>query len=216
MKIEIKDKSKINIFTQIFKHLKPYGENFNLMFESNRFYTQGMDEAHISLFEIILVDDWFDTYEVEEDTTIGININILYQVLNIIKDDHTLILTHPIGGDKINIHFEGTISQEFSIPLVDLDTELLQVPEVEWGADLGIQTKLLKELMSEQNIFGDLITFTCSETKINMASDNNLIGRMETNINIEDLDEYAVEEDVEISVTYSLKYILYMTAPGII
>ena len=63
MKIVIEDKEKIQKFVIIFRRLKEQVEFINIDFKMEGFYTQGMDSAHVALFELNLKKDWFHTYE---------------------------------------------------------------------------------------------------------------------------------------------------------
>ena len=90
MKIVISDENKKNIFTSIFKHLKVFGVNFNLTFDTNRLYIQGLDTSRISLFELVLVNSWFDEYEINTSVTVGLNIEILFKILNMRRDNQII------------------------------------------------------------------------------------------------------------------------------
>ena len=107
MNIEITNKKKINIFTNIFKNLTVFGEEFNLRFDTDGFYMQGMDDGHISLFEIKLHSSWFDSYSIEKDNIIiGVKIDILAKIFNIINDQ-TLTLKIDNDEDILNIYLKG-------------------------------------------------------------------------------------------------------------
>ena len=212
MRLIIGNESKKNIFKNIFKHLKVFGTEFNLMFSQEQLYIQGMDDAHISLFELKLVKSWFDEYNVDVPVTIGINIETLFKILNMRKDDQNIQLSFEAGGDELDIQLIGKIKQQFGMPLMDLNVELLQVPkETEWSADLEIQSKLLADIMTKQSFFGDVVKIKCTETEVVMTSNDATVGKMETYIKFDDLIEYCVEEKGCIEVSYSLQYVLYMT-----
>ena len=213
MSIIIRDKQKINIFTNIFKHLKVFGETFNLMFNSDKLYIQGMDSARVSLFELVLVKSWFDEYNITKPITIGVNIELMFKILHSKNDDHIIYLFLKEGGDHFDIRLDGKIKQEFHMPLINLDTDLLGVPDdTEWDADLIIQSKLLIDIMNKHSLFGDSVAIQCTEKAITIASRDQLVGVMKTRIKFEDLIEYSVEEDGCIEVLYSLKYVLHMAS----
>jgi F0F1-type ATP synthase delta subunit len=62
MNITITDNQKAEIFTSIFKDIKLFTNDINIMFEPERLYIQSMDNAHVMLFEIILPKSWFSKY----------------------------------------------------------------------------------------------------------------------------------------------------------
>ena len=54
MNIIIENDEKKDIFTQIFRHLTQFCQMVNIRLDKEKFYIQGMDSNHISLFEINL------------------------------------------------------------------------------------------------------------------------------------------------------------------
>jgi len=213
MNIFIRDSAKLNTFANIFKHLKVYGLHFNIYFHPTKFYIQGMDSAKVSLFELTLEKSWFDEYTVEQTVAVGLNIEILFKILNMNRDDQILQINLKEGGDFLDIVLDGKIKQLFSVPLMDINDELLGVPEdTEWSADLEIQSKLLSELMNKQSLFGEIVTVKCTEKDVTITTSDQMIGTMATEIQFDDLIEYGVEEGASIEVSYSLKFILNMTS----
>jgi len=211
MNIEINDKKKINIFTNIFKNLTVFGEEYNLSFTSNGFYMQGMDDGHISLFEIKLHSSWFDKYVVKKDWTIGVKIDILAKILNGINNQ-TLVFTMNENEDTLNIDLKGDITQTFCINIMDIDTQLLELPKsAEWTADFEIKSKLFDDLIKQHGLFGDTITVKCSEEQLELISICTITGSMNTKIKFDDLEEYCIEEDKKLKVSYSMKYVSCMT-----
>ena len=145
--------------------------------------------------------------------TIGLNIEILFKILNMKMDDQILHIHLKDGSDVLNIALDGKIKQQFSVPLIDINDELLGVPEdTEWSADLEIHSKLLLDLMNKQSLFGDKVTVRCTEKDVTIKTSDQMVGKMETEIQFDDLIEYGVEEGASIEVSYSLNFILNMTS----
>ena len=66
MKVVLNEKDKVSKFACIFKHLKQFSSDINMYFSENGLYTQGMDGAHVCLFELSLRSDWFSSFDVEK------------------------------------------------------------------------------------------------------------------------------------------------------
>ena len=79
MKILINDEQKCIDFVNVFQHLKLFSANINLQISSERFYIQGMDASHVSIYELNMLSSWFNNYNVEKDTVIGVNSGILFR-----------------------------------------------------------------------------------------------------------------------------------------
>ena len=99
MEILIKNPTNSEIFTTLFQHMKLFTENLNVYFHEDKVFIQGMDHAHVSIFEINLPILWFDEYKLETGITIGINTNMLFKVLNTRDKSHNI---HLILNDENN------------------------------------------------------------------------------------------------------------------
>ena len=67
MNISIKDPSKSDIFGIIFQHIKVFTEDIIILFEKERVFFQSMDSSRVSIFELYIPSNWFDTYEHTDD-----------------------------------------------------------------------------------------------------------------------------------------------------
>jgi proliferating cell nuclear antigen PCNA len=216
MNLEIKDPDKKNIFTKVLKYLTQFTEVVSISCgkegDEDRLYIQGMDSAHVSLFELHLLSSWFDVFEVPTQVIIGLDIKLLAGILCFRDKEQNIKLELDYDGDKLYIGLisEDTLNKEFEIPLIDLDEERLSIPNVEYPADFVIESKKFKELVDQMSFFGNEIIFDCDEEHIKMFSkgDN---GQMKVNISFDDVDEYAIEEEKKLKLKFSSGYIQWMT-----
>ena len=65
MKFTITDLVNAEKFVHIFQHLKNFADNINIDFMDDKIYIQGMDSAHVSLYEISLGKSFFEEYTIE-------------------------------------------------------------------------------------------------------------------------------------------------------
>lgn len=96
-------------------------------------------------------------------------------------------------------------SKDFEIPLMDVETTLLDIPDSQGQADIKVSTTLFTTLVKEISQFSDYVKFEVSEDEIQMMSDGEY-GAYKVRINIEDVDEFAIEENTTLSVSFLLKY----------
>lgn len=238
MKFCLNTHDKQQQFTQILKTLKSFTEEVNVYIDENRLYIQTMDEAHICLINIHLNKTWFDEYtftdsdtetqEVTEGVCIGIQLKTILHILSCIMPNSSLEFSygsdtqddnHSDSVDLDNLHItirtmdDNTTVKEkaFSVPIMNLDQDLLEVPDKEYEVELGLQSKIIQDVIHELNGFSDTINFHINENTIELktaeVSDNPEMGSCAYNVTlgIEQIDEFSIVEDYDMSMKYSTK-----------
>tara|TARA_B110000285_G_C15141191_1_gene630866 strand:- start:5936 stop:6727 length:792 start_codon:yes stop_codon:yes gene_type:complete len=220
MKLMIANKTRFAIFVSIFHNLSKFSDSINIYFTDERLYIQGMDNSHCSMFEIQILADWFTTYECEESVTIGITSSVLYRVLNTHDENQNVFMGCEKDGCNLNIQFKNTkenqksFPKEFEIPLMDIETELLHVPESEYEVTIKMPIKSFSTVVDQLSIFGDNMNVEINDEPLMNLSSNGHEGKMCVNMmseNMDCVDEFIITTGVNISLQYSLKYIQLFT-----
>jgi len=211
MNIIISSPQKAEIFTAMFQNTKAFTENINIMFEKERMYLQSMDSSRVSIFEYALPNTWFDKYEhVNEGcVSIGLNSVLLFKILSTRDKIQEISLTFdPENNDKLFISFTSEnktiFDKHFEMPLMDLEEQLMDIPAMESDAEFSIPSLTFAGLVNQLKMFGDTIDVICTEEKIEMNSLSEGFGKMSVNINIDDLESYAINEGEIIHLSFSL------------
>ena len=129
MKLLIANKKNAAVFVSIFNHLTKFSDSLNIVFNTDNMYIQGMDSSHVSMFEIRIFSDWFESYKCEKSMTIGVPTGILYKVLNAGDENQLLFLEYEEDSDKLGINFKNLkadqkyFPKEFEIPLTYVGTK---------------------------------------------------------------------------------------------
>jgi len=216
MKLSISEKSKKDIFVSLFQLLKSCSSMITMMFQEDHLYIQGMDSAHVCLFDLKIMYEWFSFFEKspEDASTICVNSGILYNVLSFTQDKHCINIEYEGDPETIKISLmvedgAGDYNKFFKIPLTDCETDLLGIPEVEYDAEVSINSKKICELGSQLMVFGDIMNIKCTEEEFTLSSEGTN-GTMEVNVPIDDLTEFSISEGEEIMLSYSLNYFYKM------
>jgi proliferating cell nuclear antigen len=212
MEIQINDKKKKDIFVSIFQVLKNCSSLANIVFEPDFLHIQGMDKSHVCLYDVKIRNNWFTKYHVTEVIKICLDTTVFFSIISTKSDNQQLnIFFNNDTPDILNIHFvpngvKGEFKKRFKMTLVEYDYEELIVSNIDYDAELSLSSKQLNEIFSQLNNFGDDITFECSENNVSLTT-NGVTGEMKVDIQIEDLNSFAIVEDEEVSINYSLSYI---------
>jgi proliferating cell nuclear antigen len=193
--------------------MKVFTEHINLMIQPERIYIQSMDTSHVSIVEVILPKEWFDEYELksQESITLGISSSLLFRVLNARDKTQNITLDYDISeADKLNIHFTGDNKQEFDkhfeLSLIDIDSEIMEIPTIEYQAELTLGSQNFANIINQLKMFGDNLDFKCSEKEIMLCSSSLEQGKMYVEIEIDDLSSFAIDENETIQSSFSLTF----------
>lgn len=210
MKLVLTDKKKITSLVTIFRNLKGIVTDVNLMLSKDMFYIQSMDSSHACLVVVKIMSDWFDNYIVNEDEVLGINSEILFKVIDCWKEGQEISVYTKKNNEHLFIDFNGEkqVIKKFQLPLIDIETDVMEIPEKEYDVDLLLKSNDFKELISELSIFNNNIMFKCnSEDEKVIIDANGGMGAMQVEIKDDNILEFAISEDLDLSVTYALSYI---------
>lgn len=209
------------LFVSIFQVLKNCLTHVALEFKESHMYIQGMDKSHVCLFDILLPKEWFNEYTREpgDSDTIGIFTSIFSTILSSNHGDHDIDFQYKGDPDQVDIHLlknsqkngfklgsSGDFNCFYKLPIVDINYEKLDIPEVEYDAEFSICAHKMSEVLSRMGLFGETIRFTCKEDSIDITSQGEN-GEMTVEIPMDHLKEYSVIEGETIEVTYSLSYL---------
>ena len=207
MRISITKKEDVQKFANIFKNLGGFQEFIKLDITPTGIEGQGIDAAHVCLFDLNITNDWFDEYEVTDQMSIGISTGLFCKIIECLKENQKITLQMDETDDRLHVSLEGSnnLNKYFELPLIDLDIEKVSVPNEEYDVDIEIESNLFTELVDEFSLFHDFLSIQCDEEYINMfASGEN--GKMAIKISNEDIIMYAINEGETISLSFSLLY----------
>jgi len=207
MKVKITDKDKVIKFAIMFSNLKAEYKETNLYFRTDGLYLQMMDASQISMVELNIKKEWFDQYDITIDQIFGVHIETFDKILSCIDKNYTIELNIQENTDKLNIVLsDGKIIKDYDMNLIDLDTEIFDIPEVEYTADIILESSVFKDYITELILFGDDLNLVCNEKEIVLSSEGD-DGKSKIIINQDYLEEYGIEEEANINLSFSIKII---------
>lgn len=210
MEIEISNPKKVIQFAVIFSNLKHILSEITFYFTEDGLYFQGMDSSHISLVELNLSHGWFDKYEIDKPHTFGISVSCLDTIISCLDKDFRINMKHT-EEDNLNITLtDDKIIKRYQMLLIDIDSDILNIPTVEYSADITMNSSVYKDYINELAMFGEELYVDCDEENVKLYSRGDY-GKSEIIIKEEYLEEYSIEEDVKISQHYNIKIVKCFT-----
>ena len=201
---------KSRIFVTLLDILSSIMDEVNIEFRKNEIYIQTMDSGRISLFELVIKEDWFDKYEVTDTVVLGIKLSIINKILNCRHSTQSINVKYNSDNeDKIDISLidgtKGSFNKFYQTNLYDYDVELLNIPEVEADAVFTMNSITLFKLFDQLKHFGDNITIGCNHSSIQIETiESEDFTEMKVEIPEVDIVEYSVVEDETINVEYAI------------
>lgn len=209
--IDLTDFPKLEVFTCLFQLIKQICENVNISFTEEQMYIQTMDSSKISILEVTIPRTWFHSYTCSTPTTIGVNSTILHKMLNSRDKTQLLNIQHQQNADVLLLsmtsEYKTVFDKNFEVPLMDIDQEIMNIPDMEYQTEIGMPTITFSTLVSQLKNFGDSLEILCNEEKIELLSKSSDLGKMSVQVKIDDLSSYSIDENCEMNMTFSASHL---------
>lgn len=215
MDIVLYPSPKADTFAAVFQHIRLFCDHINLVFAPERLYMQCMDNAHVAIVELDLPAEWFDRYELSQGSvTFGIHAGFLYRILAAREKEQQIHLVYSEeDNDVLRVHLTSqstkntSFDKHFEIPLISIESETMEIPAIEYAAEISISSAHLAGIITQLKMFGDTMEIQCSEDKIMLASNSQDQGKMYVEINIDDVSAFAIDEGSDLHLSFSLTYL---------
>jgi proliferating cell nuclear antigen len=219
----ISDKRKKDVFISIFSLLKNSSSQINLTINKTNLHIQGMDKSHVCLFDLKLSFEWFDYYEVNKKHELCFDAGQFHSIISTKSDEQSLVfyleennndsfnieLKNMENTEQINKKSKSTYNKYFKLPLLDYEYEEMLIPNTEYDSEFTLLSKNITDMLSQFSNFGDDLNIKCTDNCVIFKTLGESV-EMRVDIPVDDMDSYAIVEDEEVNLTYSLLYISKM------
>jgi Proliferating cell nuclear antigen, C-terminal domain len=110
-----------------------------------------------------------------------------------------------LPGLASKISITTVFDRKFEVPLLELVYDTFNIDSKEYQADISLPSSDFALLINQLRGFGETLQIVCNENKIEMISNSDEFGKMSVIVEIDDLSSYAIEEEREIDMSFSLK-----------
>jgi len=167
---------------------------------------RAMDPANVAMVSLRIAKSAFDSYDLEKDTVIGINMERLVQVLR--RARRNVIMGIRVEEGKLIISYIGTGVRRFAIPLLALESGPRPEPNLNFSVKAVLDSSTLKEAIEDARVVSDSIVFEARENELRLIAQGDL-GEVETIMRKEEgLEEIEVQENAR--AKYSIEYLKKM------
>ena len=192
------------IFTSMIQNLSAFTPNIRITAYPDKCIMDALNESHTSITNISLTNEWFSSYTTDNTITIIVNTSILYKIINVLDDKYPVTLTISTCDIIVqgkSIHSEVT----YTIPSLLIDIPEIEVPnDIEYAADISMNSKTLCSILDNLLIIGDDCEIHIEEDSMTLSSAGDY-GTSKIDLTLDDLNGFAVEENINLQSNYQLK-----------
>ncbi|CCI45286.1 unnamed protein product [Albugo candida] len=175
---------------------------------------QSMDGSHVSLVSLLLRAEGFEHYRCDRNISLGIQTASLSKILKCAGNDDALSLQAEDNGEVLNIMLEaasGDRVSDFSLKLMDIDSEHLGIPQTEYVATVRMSSTEFQRLCRDLQTMGDTCTISVGKDGIKFSVSGDLGAgniTLKNNASAEkEADRVIVTMEEPVELTFALRYL---------
>jgi proliferating cell nuclear antigen len=155
-----------DVIRKVFALLDELSNDVNLQFTEKGLKVQSMDTSHVCLSTVKISKDFFADYNVPKFTVIGIKLSSLVRVLTCIDGQFAFEYSEK-SPDEFVICSEN---EHFSLKTIDLDSEEMEVPEMEYDVEIDADASVLQKHLKNIASFGDTTKITIENSNVTASA----------------------------------------------
>ena len=199
-------------FKKVMEAMKELVSEANFDFSEAGMHVQAMDSSHVSLVSLQWDTSYFDHFRCDRPCTVGIHLSNLCKVLKCCDGEDVLTLSHREGEDVLSLLFEsphGDRVSDFELKLLQLHSDQLGVPDVEWKCEATLPSSELQRICKDFAALGDTLSLSMGKEGVAFS----LSGQTgKANVCFRHSDSVRVQHgDEEVIHQFSLKYLSSFT-----
>ncbi|XP_023574341.1 proliferating cell nuclear antigen [Octodon degus] len=121
---------------------------------------QSMDSSHVSLVQLTLRSEGFDTYRCDRNLAMGVNLTSMSKILKCAGNEDIITLRAEDNADTLALVFEAPNQEkvsDYEMKLMDLDVEQLGIPEQEYSCVVKMPSGEFARICRDLSHIGDAV-----------------------------------------------------------
>lgn len=197
-------------FKSLLEVLKDIINDVNLCFDSTGMKIVAFDVARVTLVHMFMSAENFEEYSCKKEIYVGINVLNMFKLLKSISNND--ILSMSVTDETLNVILTNDSKKstsKFSIKLLDLNEDILDIPDIEMPILTSIPSLDFQKIVRDMSLISDDVKITREKNIIRFESDGDFASKM---TQIEQTDTI----DKKIQGVFSLKYLSMFTKATIL
>jgi len=194
--------------------LRTIVDEAKLRFDDDGFQSRAVDPANVAMVDVGISDAAFKRLNVGDETTLGINLETLADVLGMAESDDDLIARLNAETRKLELSFPNT-GLEYTCALIDPDAirQEPDIPDLDLGGEFVVPGRAIDRGLSAADLVSDHIRLTgVADDTVRLSADGDTDSVDLEISSDDDLIDGALDGDKEESL-FSLDYLTDITRP---
>lgn len=205
------------LFKKLLDALRELVEEANIDCNESGLSLQAMDASHVALVSMHLSSSGFDKFKCDQNTTLGVNLGSIQKIMKCGGADDVLTLKTNDERSELKFQFESSKSErffEFSMALMDIDSEHLAIPDAEPEAAITLASSEFTRVCRDLTQFGDTVKISVNKKTVTFSVQSTTGSGAVTLSSFESADgdnkvEIKCGEPIELS--FALRYLNFFT-----
>ena len=123
---------------------------------------KAMDPSSISMISFFMPNKAFSKFDIEKNTSIGLNLENLNKILSRTRDGESLMMKDV--DNKLFLEFTGqSAKRRYRLQLIDIKKNFEKEPNIEFDAFVEINGEPLKDIIKDASLISSYISFKASK-----------------------------------------------------
>jgi len=201
------------VLKKIVEAIKDIVSNVNIDAGPNGISMQAMDPSHVALVNLSLKAEGFSDYRADKTFPLGIKLANLNKILKCASNDDIITLECEDEPTQLTLKFENSIqSASFSLNLISLDSEQLQIPETSYSSRIIMPTSDFSNICKQLHQLSESVTIKTTQKSIVFSVQGDIgSGSLERCTNMSDNvnQKTVIDVDEEVTNMFSLSILNY-------
>lgn len=188
------------VFKEIADALSKMAGEVSLVFTPSELKIMAMDIDQTAYIEMKFPQDMFQEYEVDEETTIGVNATNVKKVLSNAKKGDALVIES--DGEEAQFIIKSAILRKYAFRNIEVSLPSLQELELEFKARATLLAQAFKKAMEDIEAVGSTVEFDSDNDAISFRSVGT--GKVEVKLTRDSPTLISLEADEPSKSTYDV------------
>ena len=196
--------------------LKEFLPNAQIRCSSAGIGINGMDGGHIGFVDYFLAAGDMTHCKIPRPISVGVSLAVLARVLANVGSGDKLTLSLNAKEDRLIVSYTNEhVSKRglYEIALINLTEDALEIPSLDYAADVQAKTSDILTALREVSAFGEFLDLTLDEDGFHVEATGELGSAKQTLENIEGR-EMMLENGEAVSAKFAAKFLLSIVKGG--